>query len=348
MNQSREDPLVSILIPAFNADRWLAATLRSALNQTWRRIEVIVVDDGSRDRTQEIAMRFASEGVKVVTQPNQGAAAARNRAFAVSRGDYIQWLDADDLLEPDKIERQLAARGRPADPRTLLSGPWGAFLFRHDHARFSPSALWCDLTPVEWLVRKLGQNLHMQTATWLVSRELAEAAGPWNTRLLGDDDGEYFCRVLLQSKGVRFVPDARVFYRSTGSGSLSYIGRSSAKIEAQLHSMRLHIGYVRSLEDSERVRSACVKYLQTWLIDFYPERPDIVRAAGELARELGGRLETPRFSWKYAWVGAVGGPGLAKRTQVLSRRVKWSLVRSWDQLLARVHETAASPAFREH
>jgi len=59
-------------------------------------------------------------------------------------------------------------------------------------------------------VPQLGQNLYMQTATWLVSRELTEAAGPWDTRLLGDDDGEYFCRVLLASNGVRFVPEAKV------------------------------------------------------------------------------------------------------------------------------------------
>ena len=73
----------------------------------------------------------------------------------------------------------------------------------------------------------------MQTATWLVSRELTEAAGHWNTLLLGDDDGEYFCRVLLASQGVRFVPDAKVYYRQTGSKSLSYIGRCERKMAAQ-------------------------------------------------------------------------------------------------------------------
>ena len=72
-------------------------------------------------------------------------------------------------------------------------------------------------------------NLYMQTASWLVSRELAEAAGPWDTRLLGDDDGEYFCRVLLASDGVRFVPEAKVYYRTSGTSSLSYIGNSDKK-----------------------------------------------------------------------------------------------------------------------
>ena len=96
----------------------------------------------------------------------------------------------------------------------------------------------------------------MQTGDWLVSRELSEAAGEWDTRLLGDDDGEYFCRVLLASNGVRFVPDARMFYRRSGNASLSYIGTSNKKLEAQFLSMQLHIRYLRSFEDSPRVRDA--------------------------------------------------------------------------------------------
>ena len=111
-------------------------------------------------------------------------------------------------------------------------------------------------------------NLYMQTATWLVSRELAEAAGPWDTRLLGDDDGEYFCRVLLASDGIRFVPEAKVCYRAAGPGSLSYIGQSDKKMVAQWLSMVLHIHYIRSLEDSRRVREACIQYLQYWVPSF--------------------------------------------------------------------------------
>ena len=99
-------PLVSILIPAYNAAEWIAESLRSAMEQTWPRKEIIVVDDGSRDRTAEVARRFASNEVAVVSIENQGAAAARNHALQLAQGDYIQWLDADDLLAPDKIERQ--------------------------------------------------------------------------------------------------------------------------------------------------------------------------------------------------------------------------------------------------
>src|ERR1700675_2171159 len=90
-------PLVSILIPAFNAQEWIGDTLRSALAQTWANKEIIVVDDGSRDQTAAAARKFEADGVRVVTQKNQGAAASRNNAFALCHGDYIQWLDADDL-----------------------------------------------------------------------------------------------------------------------------------------------------------------------------------------------------------------------------------------------------------
>ena len=327
-------PLVSILIPAYNAEEWLAETLRSAVAQTWPRKEIILVDDGSRDGTLAVARQFASRDVCVVTQQNQGAAAARNRALSLSQGDYIQWLDADDLLGLDKIAQQLdALEATACAERTLLSCGWGYFMYRPHRAVFTPTALWCDLLPVEWLLRKMGQNLHMQTATWLVSRQLAERTGLWNTRLLGDDDGEYFCRALLASDGVRFVPAARVFYRRSGHGSLSYIGRSARKMEAHLASMRLHIDYLRSLEDSERTRRACVSYLQTWLPHFFPERPDLVRQTQDLAAELGGRLEVPELSWKYDWIRILCGWHAAKWSQVTARRVKWSMLSSVDKTL---------------
>src|SRR5437899_5608475 len=210
-------PLVSILIPAYNAERWVASTIESAIAQTWPCKEIIVIDDGSTDQTLTVAGKFERKGVHVVTQPNQGAAVARNTAFSLAQGDYIQWLDADDLLSPDKIAKQVEAVEQSQSKRTLFSCGWGYFIFRAKKARFVPTSLWCDLSPIEWLLRRWEENLHMNPATWLVSRELTDAAGRWDTRLLGGgtDDGEYFSRVILASNGIRFVPGAAVFYRET-------------------------------------------------------------------------------------------------------------------------------------
>ena len=291
-------PLVSILIPAYNSSETISEAIRSAIEQTWPRKEIIVVDDGSRDRTLPITKGFASQKVRVITQANQGAAAARNKAYSLCQGDFIQWLDADDVLASDKIEKQMEAQRLCESRRTLLSCQWGRFFQNTDRAKFIPTALWCDLHPLEWMLRKMKQNIYMQTTAWLVSRELTEAAGLWDTRLLADDDGEYFTRVILSSDNVCFVPEAKTFYRDSGPESLSRIGRSKQKMEAQLLSMELTISHLRSAEDSERVRSACLTYLQMCLNYIGLEDPDLIKRALALAASLGGRINPPAFSWK--------------------------------------------------
>jgi glycosyltransferase involved in cell wall biosynthesis len=333
-------PLVSILIPAYNAEETIADSIESAIAQTWQRKEIIVVNDGSRDRTAEVALRFGSR-VTVVSTENHGAAAARNHAMRLSQGHYIQWLDADDILAPDKIERQLAALREGDNGRILLSSPWASFNYRIDRANCVPTPLWHDLSPVEWLLRKMGNNLHMQTATWLTSRELAEAAGPWDTRLQSDDDGEYFCRVLLASEGTRFVREARVFYRISPSNRLSHIGTSDKKKDAMMTSMKLHVQYLRSLEESERVRKACLAYLQTWYHQFYPERPDIVSELQSLAARLQGHLEEPRLRWKYAWMKPLFGWNAAKRAQTVLPLIKLACIRRCDKAMYRLESRRA-------
>src|SRR6516165_8868413 len=145
-------PLVSILVPAYNAEHWIADTLESAVGQTWPRKEIIVVDDGSTDGTGEVARRFASKNVKVVSTSNQGLSAAVNNAYRVCQGDYIQELDADDILARDKIERQLAALREADSDRILLSSSMAFFYYRTRHARYLETSLCQDLSPVEWLL----------------------------------------------------------------------------------------------------------------------------------------------------------------------------------------------------
>jgi glycosyltransferase involved in cell wall biosynthesis/peptidoglycan/xylan/chitin deacetylase (PgdA/CDA1 family) len=344
---ANESSLVSILIPAFNAQEWIADTLRSAIAQTWERKEIIVVDDGSTDQTLAIAQQFESDSVRIVSEKNKGAASARNTAFSLCHGDYIQWLDADDLLAPDKIARQMAELERVGSKKTLLSSEFGKFLHHWPRAQFIRTGLWEDLSPVEWLLRKMGDNLFMQTATWLVSRELSEAAGPWDTRMLSDDDGEYFCRVLLNSDGTRFVPGAKVYYRGFRSNSLAYVGRSDRKREALWLSMQLHIGYLRSLEDTPRTREACLAYLQRNLINFYPERADIVRQAEQMAADLGGQLRPPHLSWKYSWIKAAFGWEAAKNTALQMREIRWSLENSLDKTTSRLKDRNGRLAISE-
>ena len=326
-------PLVSIIIPAYNAGEWIDQSIRSAVDQTWINKEVIVVDDGSTDNTLCVAKRHESSLVKVVTQQNQGAAAARNHAYSLCNGDYIQWFDADDLLKPDKIEKQMLWAESDKDPTVLYSGAWAFFYYRTEVAKFIPSALWADFAPVDWMICKMTNNLHMQPNSWLVSRQVTEAAGLWDTALWRDNDGEYFCRVILNSSRIRFIEDAKSFYRLVGTSSISHVGSSQRKIESLFRSINLHVNYLRQMEDSPRTREACLKYIATWLIYFYPERMDLFAQLQLLGRDLGGDIEEPQLRGKYRLFGAFFGWPAGKRAQRITPLLKECVLRHWDHAM---------------
>jgi glycosyltransferase involved in cell wall biosynthesis len=330
--------LVSILIPAYNAERWIAETIDSALSQTWPNKEIIVVDDGSTDQTAAIAGNFLKDGVVVITQKNQGASAARNKAFAHSSGDFIQWLDADDILSPEKISRQMEVAQRISHPQVLLSAEWGRFMYRPRHARFSRTRLWEDLSPVEWLSRKLGENLYMPPQTWLVSRELTEIAGPWDERLSLDDDGEYFSRVVAASQGIHFTSGARAFYRASGPGSLSDVDQSKRKLESLWLSLQLQIRRLRELENSPRTRTASIIFLENWLKFFYPWRMDIIKEAQQLAETLGGHLGIPRLRRKYAWIEIFSSRRAAARVEEFLPNLRANAARFWDRTMFQLEQ----------
>lgn len=328
--------LVSVLIPAYNAEKWIGDTIRSALGQKWPNKEIIIVNDGSRDGTLAVARRFESKSVKVISQDNQGACAARNRALAFAQGDYIQWLDADDLLAPDKISKQLEGADPGSDSRTLLTSAFGSFFFRHQKAKFQPNSLWQDLSPLEWLLAKLGENAWMNPTSWLVSRKLTDLAGQWDQRLSssGDDDGEFICRVVANSEKVRFIPEAKCYYRIGSVGSLNWVmGESTQRLESLLLSLRLTMDHLLSLENSEKTRSACLRCLETMFPLFYPEEEELMKRLKLLAGELGGSISTLRLSWKYHFTAKILGARTAKKLMMNWRKTALLARKKWDRLL---------------
>lgn len=323
--------LVSILVPAYNAARWIRECIQSAVAQHWPRKEIIVVDDGSQDATLEIARSFCSKNVEVVTQQNRGASAARNVALSLAQGDYIQWLDADDVLEPQKIGRQMESVDARADSSTLISGSWGRFYARREKTRFVASPLWQDLTPQEWLFTKIDGNFWMAIESWLVSRALTDAAGPWNEDLSLDDDGEYFCRVVARSTAVRFVPGARCCCRSGSVGISHALTLDDRKLDSQWKSLVTHMETLRRMEDSERTRSACLRLLERWSVYFYPERIDIWEQMKYLSAELGGSLSIPELRRKYRWVQRLFGWTIGKAVQRWIPTLRSLTLQAWER-----------------
>jgi len=283
-------PLVSILMPAYNAEPWISDSLTSALNQTWKNIEIIVVDDGSSDQTLAIARQFAAPNVKIIHQENQGASTARNQALKIAQGEFIQYLDADDLLAPDKIECQVEQL--QGNLSYVASGQWGRF-YQHPHeTKFIPQPLWSDMQPVDWLLTAWKGHWMMHPAAWLIPKQIADQAGIWNQSLSLNDDGEYFCRVVLASQGVKFCAGAKSFYRSGLSHSLSRT-QSYKALQSLFCSIDLNNQHLLIVEDSLRVRRVCADSFQRFIYEVYPKASNLLKLAEAKVQTYGGSTLKP-------------------------------------------------------
>lgn len=310
-------PTVSILVPCYNAAPWLAETLESALAQTWEDKEIVLVDDGSTDDSLAIARKFEARGVKVIAQANQGASAARNAAFEASSGEWIQYLDADDLLAPGKIEQQMRFAAEVGQDM-ILCAKWGRFRKTPEDAVFAHQPLCTDASAVEWIVLKgTGQASYMMhPAAWLVPRQLVGRAGPWDVRLSLDDDGEFFNRAVLASAGVRYCADATSYYRSNLAGSLSG-RRSDAAWQSAYLSVRLCVDQLLAAEDSTRTRGACADMYQRLSYTMYPACPGLIRACTASISRLGGSAIRPEGGSRFRLASRIVGWKLAKRLRLM-------------------------------
>jgi glycosyltransferase involved in cell wall biosynthesis len=198
--------LVSIVIPAYNAERFIAETLQSALAQKVEDKEIIAIDDGSTDGTPAVLRGFG-DAIRCETGPNRGASAARNRGTALARGRYLQYLDADDVLEPDAVAKRIAALESAgadvaySDWQRIQEQPDGSF------------------APGEVVARDMAQvhadpELATFTSFWappaalLYSRGIVERIGGWNESLPVIQDARFLQDAALC--GARFVHVAGV------------------------------------------------------------------------------------------------------------------------------------------
>ncbi len=305
-------PLVSIIIPCYNAERWVASTIESALRQTWSDKEIIVVNDGSKDQSLSAVRQYEGRGVRVIDQANAGASAARNTGLRAARGDYVQFLDADDLLAPDKLEQQMRLLA-PLGSRVISSSRWAHFREAPAEAVFAEQANYRDLSGVEFLQLHWEEGCMMQPGAWLAPRPLLEAAGLWDESLSLNDDGEYFARVMLAAERIVFCREARTYYRAHHGARLS-ARRDRRSLESLYQSVKLTIERLLAADASARTRGA-VAYAWKWTaFELYPDAPDLSRLAEAQAGRLGG---SPR-------------PFPAgQRFQLATKLVGWKLARRW-------------------
>lgn len=198
--RSRSDaPMVSVVIPCWNAEAFIADAVRSALDQTYPSVEVIVVDDGSTDRTLERVQAFG-EKVRLVTGPNAGACAARNRGIRMSRGSFVQFLDADDILLPERIERMVRA-SESCGELEIAASDW----YTESGAKGVPyinTVAGCDADPVLFCL-----NSQMQTSSPLHRRSRLIDIGGFKTSLPCSQERDLHLRLACNGIQWRRLPE---------------------------------------------------------------------------------------------------------------------------------------------
>ena len=316
---------VSILIPAYNAERWVGSALQSALDQSWPKIEIIVVDDGSTDQTLAVAKRYESAKVNVMHQDNRGAAAARNAALREAQGDFLQYLDADDLLSADKTKEQLTLLQENPEYLSVSSAVYFFDGKDPDSGLRERSGAVDTDEPVKWLIEFLGPDGPFGTVpygAWLTPRSVAERAGPWDDSVRSpDDDGEYFARVVLASHGIRASKAGRYYYRKFAQGGSYSSTYSEVLLEGRLHSLNCKAKWLLArTSDPRAFRALANRYLDL-AFGAYPSFPKLTDEALRKAKEMGETDYRPRFgTWKGELLRRFVGWKAAKRLNAAFHR----------------------------
>jgi glycosyltransferase involved in cell wall biosynthesis len=285
-------PLVSIIIPVHNAALYLEQAVASAIRQSWQNKEIIIVDDGSTDDSLVISGSFACNGVKIIRQENKGASSARNKGLAEARGEYIQFLDADDLLSADKIEKQVSALA--GHPGKLAVCSTVHFPEHKNHLAYAASpyedSFLQDAEPVSFLINLYGGTpaggSMIQPNAWLVPRSVIDKAGPWNEKITVDDDGEFFCRAVLASQGVLYAKNCFNYYRKFDrSASLSSL-KSRESFESRLLAANLKYKYLKKATLRPEIDQVFAKTFLEIGILAYPAHPDLSKKAIALSGNI--------------------------------------------------------------
>lgn len=307
-DNTKLNPLVSIIMPLYNAEKYVEEAIQSIINQTYQNWELIIVNDGSTDNSQFVAERFESDKIKVITQKNKGASAARNLGLKVSKGEYIQFLDADDLLSNNKIEVQVRLLDGSIDKLAICNcvhfftgkDPIKDGIY-NDESGF----IYTTDSTVDFLINLYGGNEvneggMVQPNSWLTPKSVIVKAGIWNEDLNPnpDDDGEFFCRVILKSKGIVYTPNCTNYYRKFDYNKSLSSKRDKKSIESIFLSAILKKNYIFKINQTNLAKKAFAIRFKNIAIYSYPYFKDISRQAENISLELNQNNITPIIGGK--------------------------------------------------
>ena len=248
-----DDPLVSVIIPLYNGARYISETLQSVLNQSHGNFEIVVVDDGSKDDSAEIVKAISDPRIKYTSQENKGIAGARNTGIKLSRGEYITFLDQDDLFHREKLEREVDAfKQHPGVGVVYSEVP---AINEHRSRLNSGRAMFHKRPSGNVLEQSLAHNIIPGTAGIMVLRSCFDEAGLFDEQLSGVDDWHMWVRLAAVTR-FKYLPEEHAFVRlhsSNTSNDVSHMARDGLAAVDKLYSDPL-IRSAASGLDVERLR----------------------------------------------------------------------------------------------
>lgn len=277
---------VSILIPMYNAEKYISETINSCIYQTYNNIEIIIVDDGSSDNSYKIAEEYAKVDptIFLYKQVNSGAPAARNLAFEKSSGEYIVFLDSDDVLDKNKILQQMND-ARTHGKYNLYSGRFMYFSDNINNAVYKAASINRNFELARnWLTESWRTGVMGGTPIWMAHRDLITIAGPWNEKLTKNQDGEFFCRVVLNCKSIIYNENAIVYCRVNNNSLSRTLAKKSAK--STLYSYQLYEKNVENFINIE-VKAALAQCYHDFINHYYPNFPELIKEAENSIERLG-------------------------------------------------------------
>jgi glycosyltransferase involved in cell wall biosynthesis len=293
MSPSADTGLASIIIPTFNREALLGETLASAFEQTYRPIEILVIDDGSTDNTRALVRQWQDKAdcgvgvtLRYIRQRNSGVGSARNHGLIESRGQFIQFLDSDDVLHPRKLELQIACLQQFPEAGYAISGmtmlddanKWAEI--SSDRARLTDSAeFYCDCKVL--------------TMVGVYRRQTCYDAGPWCEDISLGEDEEYTFRALLATPKVVYLPGNLCAYREHAGARLTDARHHDKILERTLSIYLRMAKFAAANGHMENVRlvAALAKRLTGFIFEAMElGHPALAQTAIDACRELPVKL----------------------------------------------------------
>lgn len=278
---------VSIVLPIYNQGTMLSETFESLFAQTYRNLEIIAVDDGSKDNSVQVLKSFQDKRLIIKCQKNAGQAAAINRGLEMVSGAFVKIMDGDDVLNTSHIEDQM--RALAGHPKKVASSRWTYFVEDPNTATFVDEITDRDYNnSVDWIIDTLKDSRGMFGAwQWLIPKSLVDSAGIWNESLSLEADFEFTIRLLLASEGIRFAQDAKLFYRKGVTSSMSRT-KNLAFMESALVATESSVVRLVERSNSDYMRKLCADRFQRLAFGAYPKYPELANRAEGLAKQYGG------------------------------------------------------------